>query len=66
MTRSGPSGRNTTRVALAQEKVVGQGNVAQAVRYGEVISLRKVKYTDPSTGTCDQSHLVIKSHEILL
>jgi len=41
----------TTRPAFAQDKVVGQGNVAQNVRYGEVISLRKVKYSDPSTGT---------------
>jgi outer membrane lipoprotein SlyB len=41
----------TFRPAFAQDKVVGQGNVAQSVRYGEVISLRKVKYRDPSTGT---------------
>lgn len=41
----------TTGTALAQDRVVAQGNVAQSVRYGEVISLRKVKYKDPSTGT---------------
>lgn len=40
-----------TGPAFAQDKVVGQGNIAQNVRYGEVISLRKVKYQDPSTGT---------------
>jgi outer membrane lipoprotein SlyB len=41
----------TSRPTFAQDKVVGQGNVAQNVRYGEVVSLRKVKYRDPTTGT---------------